>query len=186
MPGAYEAMKDSTDLFLYPGHVHAITGTGICEKLAEEGVSGVCAGFTASELLAALAVAVTRYQEGKPFFVNCYPRVVTDAGSPQAVALVEKYMEPCDSRWRGIGDLPGSGMKLRQDYAAYDARAKYSLPKIEGRENKACRCGEVLQGKCISPRKTPKMRRQKANGSSWYVWKLPRKILKACMRRKAF
>ena len=101
MPGAYEAMKDSTDLFLYPGHVHAITGTGICEKLAEEGVSGVCAGFTASELLAALAVAVTRYQEGKPFFVNCYPRVVRPEGSPKAQSLVAAMMEPCDEEWRG-------------------------------------------------------------------------------------
>ena len=55
MPAAYAAMKDSTDAFLYPGHVHAITGTGICEQLAREGTSGVVAGFTAKELMTALA-----------------------------------------------------------------------------------------------------------------------------------
>ncbi len=149
MPGAYEAMKDSTDLYLYPGHVHAIVGTGMCEDLAERGVSGVCAGFTASELVTALAVAVRKYEEGKPFFVNCYPRVVRAQGQPAAVRLVDSMMEPCDSEWRGIGMIPMSGMKLRREYAQYDARIKYDLPEVTGRSNPACRCGEVLQGKCL-------------------------------------
>ena len=84
MPGAYEALKGSADVFLYPGHVNAITGTELCEELVKEGVSGVVAGFTAKELLTALAVALVRFQEGKPFFVNCYPRVVTREGSREA------------------------------------------------------------------------------------------------------
>ena len=89
MPAAYAAMKDSTDAFLYPGHVHAITGTGICEELAREGTSGVVAGFTAKELMTALAVIVKKTQEGKPYFENCYPRVVRAEGSPAAQRLVE-------------------------------------------------------------------------------------------------
>ena len=149
MPSAYAAMKDSTDAFLYPGHVHAITGTGICEKLAEEGTSGVVAGFTARELMTALAVIVRKTQEGKPFFENCYPRVVRAEGSPAAQRLVEEMMEPCDARWRGIGVLPASGVQLRPEYAAYDARVKFNIPSMHGRENPACRCGEVLQGKCM-------------------------------------
>ena len=149
MPAAYEAMRGSMDAFLYPGHVHAITGTSICEQLATRGTSGVVAGFTAKELLTAIAVIVKRTEEGKPFFENCYPRVVRPEGSPAAQKLVDEMMEPCDARWRGIGILPASGMKLREKYAAYDARIKYALPRIEGRENPACRCGEVLQGKCL-------------------------------------
>ena len=149
MPSAYAAMKDSTDAFLYPGHVHAITGTGICEKLAEEGTSGVVAGFTARELMTALAVIVKKTQEGRPFFENCYPRVVRAEGSPAAQRLVEEMMEPCDARWRGIGVLPQSGVQLRPEYAAYDARVKFNIPSMQGRENHACRCGEVLQGKCM-------------------------------------
>ena len=149
MPSAYEAMKDSTDAFLYPGHVHAITGTSICEEMAKKGASGVVAGFTAKELMTALAVIVKKTQEGKPFFENCYPRVVRAEGSPAAQRLVEEMMEPCDARWRGIGVLPASGMKLRPEYAAYDARVKFDIPSMEGRENPACRCGEVLQGKCL-------------------------------------
>ena len=149
MPSAYAAMKDSTDAFLYPGHVHAITGTGICEKLAEEGTSGGVAGFTARELMTALAVIVKKTQEGSPFFENCYPRVVRAEGSPAAQRLVEEMMEPCDARWRGIGVLPQSGVQLRPEYAAFDARVKFNIPSMQGRENPACRCGEVLQGKCM-------------------------------------
>ena len=148
MPQAYEALKGSADIFLYPGHVNAITGTALCESLAEEGVSGVVAGFTAKELLTALAVSLVKFQEGKPFFVNCYPRVVTAEGSREAQELVDELMEGCDSEWRGLGEIPMSGMKLRKEWQQYDARVKYDMPKITGKANPACRCGDVLQGKC--------------------------------------
>ena len=134
MPGAYEALKGSADVFLYPGHVNAITGTELCEELVKEGVSGVVAGFTAKELLTALAVALVRFQEGKPFFVNCYPRVVTREGSREAQRLVNELMEGCDSEWRGLGIIPGSGMQLREEWEAYDARKKYNMPKIEEKQ----------------------------------------------------
>ncbi len=148
MPNAYQALKNSADVFLYPGHVHAIIGTALCEEMAAQGISGVLAGFTAKELITALAVAVTKAKEGKPFFVNAYPRVVKSEGTPAALALMERIMESCESEWRGLGIIPGSGLRLREAYAAFDARKKYAMPEITGRPNPACRCGEVLQGKC--------------------------------------
>lgn len=151
MPGAYLAMKDATDAFLYPGHVHAIIGTGICEDYRDRySISGVCAGFTPKELLVALALTVKGLSRGEPFFINAYPRVVRPEGSPEAVSLVRKYMEPVDALWRGIGEIPGSGLVLRDDFASYDARKKFSLPHITGRDNPACRCGDVLRGACSS------------------------------------
>ena len=147
MPNAYKALKDSADAFLYPGHVHAITGTAVCEELLEkDGVSGAVAGFTAKELLTALAVILQKSREQKPFFVNAYPRVVRPEGNPSAVKLMEETMEPEDAQWRGLGVIPGSGMRLREEYAAFDARRKFALPKIEGRGNPGCRCGDVLRG----------------------------------------
>ena len=82
------------------------------------------------------------------FFRNCYPRVVKPEGNPAAIKLMEKVMTPCDSEWRGLGIIPMSGMILRDEYADFDARKKFSLPKITGKPNPACRCGDVLQGKC--------------------------------------
>jgi hydrogenase expression/formation protein HypD len=150
MPAAYHALKDSVDVYLYPGHVNAITGTALCESLVDEGISGVVAGFTAKELMTALAAAVKKSGEGRPFFVNAYPRVVTREGSVEAQRLVAECMEACDAEWRGLGVIPGSGMKLREAYRDYDARIKFGIPAVEGRANPACRCGEVLQGKCKS------------------------------------
>lgn len=148
MPNAYQALKGSADAFLFPGHVNAITGNAVCKALSEQGVSGVVAGFTAKELLTALAVTVTLLQKGEPFFVNCYPRVVKDEGSPAAQKLMDKVMQPCDSEWRGLGVINMSGMTLRDEYADFDARKKYDMPEIKGKANPACRCGDVLQGKC--------------------------------------
>jgi len=149
MPNAYQALIGSADAFLYPGHVNAITGNAVCRTLcAEHGVSGVVAGFTASELLTALAVTVQLLQKNEPFFRNCYPRVVQEEGNPAAQQLMAAVMEPCDSEWRGLGNIPLSGMKLRAEYAEYDARLKFHLPPMTGKPNPACRCGDVLQGKC--------------------------------------
>lgn len=148
MPAAYRAMKDSADAFLYPGHVHAISGTGICEELAAEGVSGVVTGFTAPEILSALAVILERSASGKPFFCNCYPRVVKAAGNPAAIKLVPEIMESCDSEWRGLGVIPDSGLRLRESYRDFDARVRFQLPAVAGRANPACHCGEVLKGQC--------------------------------------
>lgn len=147
MPGAYQAMAHSADVFLYPGHVHAITGTGLCESLAKEkGVSGVIAGFRADELLTAFAVIAKNYPLGEPFFVNAYPRVVTTEGSPAAVRLIEEWMEPCDSEWRGIGVIKDSGLRLKKDKDRFDARIRFGIPQMEGKTPGGCRCGEVLQG----------------------------------------
>lgn len=148
MPGAYKTLKDSADAFLYPGHVHAITGTKICESLVNEGVSGVATGFTANEIMTALAVVITKLQEGGSFFKNCYPRVVTHEGSKTAQAIVSEIMENCDSEWRGLGIIENSGLKLKEAYKEFDARDKFNLPEVKGRSNPACRCGDVLQGKC--------------------------------------
>lgn len=148
MPMAYASLKGSADVFLYPGHVEAVMGTEHCEALVAEGVSGVVAGFTAKELLTAFAVILAKYPLGKPFFVNCYPRVVTSEGSISGKELMASVMEPCDAEWRGLGVIPLSGLTLRPAYAAYDTRKKYAVPRLKGKVNPLCRCGEVLQGKC--------------------------------------
>ena len=154
MPRAYEALADSTDCYLYPGHVHAITGTSDCYDMLAKGTSGVIAGFTGPELVTALAVAVKKCQEGKPFLVNCYPRVVKDEGSPAAIRIVNEYMEPCDALWRGIGEIPGSGMRLRPDFSEFDAKIRFDIPDMREEYKTPCRCGDVLQGK-IKPFECP-------------------------------
>lgn len=148
MDRVYGRLRGAADAFLYPGHVSVMTGMALYRRLAEQGVSGAVAGFGAQEMLLALTVLLQKLGEGKPFAVNCYPRVVTEEGNEAARRLVRDWMEPCDAVWRGLGELPGSGLRLRREWEAYDARAKFALPELPGRENPVCRCGEVLRGAC--------------------------------------
>ena len=155
MDNAYLALKGSCDAFLYPGHVSVVTGNDIYKRLRdEEGMSGVVCGFTGPEILTALATIIKGLEKGEPFFYNAYPRVVTDEGSPSGRALMEDVFEVTDTEWRGLGVIPKSGLKLREKYAAFDARRKYGIPPMEGRSNPACRCGDVLQGN-IRPDQCP-------------------------------
>lgn len=151
MPRAYEALKGSANAFLYPGHVSVMTGTALYERLCEEGVSGIVTGFTSDEILTALAAIAELSRSGKPFFRNCYPRVVRPEGNPAAVRLMDQVMEPCDAEWRGLGVIPGSGLKLRAEFSGYDARVKFDLSELRGRDNPACSCGRILRGECMPP-----------------------------------
>ncbi len=148
MPNAYLKLKGSADAFIYPGHVNAITGNSVCMKLKDDGVSGVVAGFTANELMTALAVTIEMLKKGEPFFVNCYPRVVKDEGNPEALRLMDEVMKLVDTEWRGLGIIENSGMELKDEFSDFNSRIKYNIPKIQGKPNPACRCGEVLQGHC--------------------------------------
>ncbi|MBQ7738297.1 MAG: hydrogenase formation protein HypD [Desulfovibrionaceae bacterium] len=149
MPKAYQALKGSADAFLYPGHVCAITGTKDCADLVDQGVSGVVAGFTAAELLTALAAIVIKSAANKPFFLNCYPRVVSEDGNLSARKLINDTMEACDCEWRGLGNIVGSGLKLKSQWQDFDAKLRFNIPKLESRVHPGCRCGAVLQGKCL-------------------------------------
>lgn len=148
MENAYRSLHGAADAFLYPGHVSAVTGLAVYERLRDEGISGAVAGFGAQEMALAVAVILQKLMDGAPFAVNCYPRVVTREGSPAARRLIAEVMEPCDAEWRGLGVIPGSGLTLRGKYAADDAGLRFGIPALAGRENPACRCGDVLRGSC--------------------------------------
>ena len=149
MPNAYQALKGSADAFLYPGHVCAITGTEVCANLVKAGISGVVAGFTAQELLTALATIIVKSADNEPFFLNCYPRVVRSDGNPTARKLIDDLMEPCDTEWRGLGVIPNSGLRLKEAWQDFDAARRFIIPNLASHAHPGCRCGDVLQGKCL-------------------------------------
>ena len=160
MDAAYLAMADACDAYLYPGHVCAITGAKVPRALKERGISGAITGFTPAEILTSLAALAQHFETapGAPFFLNAYPRVVTEQGSPAAQKLLETCMEPQDTEWRGLGILENSGLCLRDTYAAYDARHVHHIPPQEGHPNPACRCSDILRG-AITPPSCPLFRK---------------------------
>ena len=137
--------------FIAPGHVSVVTGSRIFEPIAKKyGLPFGVSGFEGAEILTALYAIVK--MRGQGCVINCYPAVVTAEGNVDAQASVEKYFEPADAVWRGMGSIPGSGRILRKEYAAFDAGSR-DLTE-DKKKNQACRCDQVLMGK-IKPTECP-------------------------------
>lgn len=141
---------NNIDGFIAPGHVAVISGSDEYEQLSKEtGIPFAVSGFEGAQLLAAI-YALTGMQ-GKTGLKNLYKGVVTSGGNEKAREEVNKFFEPCDAAWRGMGVIPGSGMKLREEYKDYDA-GSYGLD--EDIMPKGCSCARVLTGE-ISPDECP-------------------------------
>ena len=143
-----EAGECAVTGFLYPGHVSAIIGEAPYAFVAEEfRVPGAIAGFEPLEILNGILSILDQVRKGAPRVANEYSRVVRPEGNPVARALMDATLEPKDAVWRGLGRIPGSGLKLRPRYSDFDAEAKYGLDTGRAvREAPGCRCGEVLRG----------------------------------------
>jgi len=139
------------DAFLLPGHVSVIVGADFYRFLEREfGVPGVIVGFTPVDILSGVSYLLEQLRTGDGSVTNLYGRVVTPEGNVVAQELLAKYFEPCDTRWRGLGSIPSSGLRLRPAYRHRDAsRLEVTLPPSQ--EPAGCRCGEVLMGSIEPP-----------------------------------
>ena len=88
---------------------------------------------------------------GEPRVDNQYSRVVRPEGNTKAQAMIDRYLVPVDAHWRGIGEIPLSGLGFRPEFAAYDAEKKHDVEITSGVENPGCLCGDVIKGKCAPP-----------------------------------
>jgi hydrogenase expression/formation protein HypD len=139
------------DGFLLPGHVSVVIGArayGFLER--ELRVPAVVAGFTPVDVLRGVLALVEQHLAARPRVANLYRRVVRDTGNPVARALLLRYFEPEDTRWRGLGEIPRSGLALRPAYAHRDA-TRLAVELDPPREPSGCRCGEVLKGAIEPP-----------------------------------
>jgi hydrogenase expression/formation protein HypD len=139
---------------LLPGHVSVVTGAREFEFLpAEFGIPAAVVGFTPADVLRGVLELVEQLRDGRAEVANLYGRVVTAEGNVHARALLDKFFEPEDAVWRGLGSIPASGLALRPAWAHRDAsRIPVELP--EPVEPVGCRCGEVLKG-MIDPPECP-------------------------------
>lgn len=141
--------------FLLPGHVAAVTGLDPYRFLAaQHGLPAVVAGFEPVDILQALYLLVSMREERRAEVINAYTRVVSDAGNPAAVAMIREVFEPIDAHWRGIGIIPESGLRIRREYADFDAMRVFDLTLEDVPQITGCRCGDVLRGK-ITPGECP-------------------------------
>jgi hydrogenase expression/formation protein HypD len=160
IPPALEALLaeedgGGIDAFLLPGHVSVVIGTAPYRFIAEQhGKPGVVCGFEPADILLALLALIGMRREGRAEVRNRYARAVDADGNARARALIDDVFKPADALWRGLGNIPRSGLVLRGEYERFDARARFvqDLPDVP--ENPACRCGDVLRGRA-APRDCP-------------------------------
>jgi hydrogenase expression/formation protein HypD len=159
VPPAIRAILDAPDnrveAFLAAGHVCTVMGWKEYEPLAAEyGVPIVVTGFEPVDILEGIYMAVRQLEEGRAEVENQYARSVRRSGNEPAQALVSKVFQLVDRAWRGIGEIPSSGLGLRKEFADFDAERKFDLGSIRTSEPEECMAGDVLRGR-IKPFECP-------------------------------
>lgn len=137
--------------FLLPGHVSAILGEECYSFLSSEyKIASVIAGFEADEILKSIELICAQVNSKNYEIENAYKRVVSKDGNKKAYDTIFEVFEPCDSHWRGLGNIPLSGLILKEEYKNFDALSQYSLSEQYVEEElRGCLCGEVIKGKKI-------------------------------------
>ncbi len=159
MPNALRVLVNdpslSIDALILPGHVCTITGTKPFEFLAKEfGIPGVVTGFEPVDVLQGIAMLMRQLHDGRAEVEIAYKRGVKPEGNVTALAVIDDVFETCTATWRGLGDIPGSGYRIRKEYEDFDAIKRFQ-PTVEPTvEPKGCRCGDVLRG-ALPPDKCP-------------------------------
>ncbi len=151
VPPALKALLDSSDVkmdgFLLPGHVSTIIGQKPYEFVAMQYKKpSVITGFEAKEIIEGILMIVRQIAEKRSAVEIQYRTVVRPEGNTRAIALLDRYFEPADAYWRGIGVITASGLKLREQYAAFDANRKFNPPASDANEPELCSCGDILRG----------------------------------------
>lgn len=150
-PPAMRAILGSPDCrvqaFLAPGHVCTVTGYEEYEAISQDyGVPIIVTGFEPADLLDGIRLAVAQLEAGRVEVENQYGRVVRRDGNLAARARVEEVFEVTARNWRGVGEIPASGLRLRPEYARFDAERRFPAPSAPARESSECIAGLVLQG----------------------------------------
>src|SRR5271157_5527848 len=133
--------------FIAPGHVCTVMGLEEYVSLSRDfHVPIVVGGFEPVDLLEAISMLVAQLEEGRAEVENQYARSVAREGNRPAQQIMTKVFEVCDRKWRGIGMIPGSGLKLREEFAVFDAEKVFDVAAQETDEPAECISALVLQG----------------------------------------
>lgn len=139
--------KNRVQAYLAAGHVCAVMGWREYEPIAKKyKVPIVPTGFEPIDVLEGILIAVQLLEEGRYEVKNQYLRAVQRDGNRPAQDLVNKVYKVGDRKWRGIGEIPQSGLMIRYEFSIYDAEKKFNVGNIITQESDKCIAGIILQG----------------------------------------
>jgi hydrogenase expression/formation protein HypD len=147
-PDVRELGRVRIDGFIGPAHVSTIIGAQPYEFFAEEFAKPVViAGFEPLDVLQSVLMLIRQVNEGRHEVENQYGRAVRPEGNERAKADVAEVFELRKSfEWRGLGLVPYSALRIKREYAAFDAERRFDLVDVPARDNPGCQCGAVLRG----------------------------------------
>jgi hydrogenase expression/formation protein HypD len=156
LPPAMNALLSSGEMgidgFICPGHVTTIIGTSAYREVAAHyGIPCVVVGFEPTDILQGILMLVEQIETGRAEVEIQYTRGASAEGNPGALKIMAEVFEPCDSPWRGLGWIPGSGLSVRESYAVHDAKKRFDLKIPPAKEPPGCLCADVLRGKVRPP-----------------------------------
>ena len=148
------------------------------EPIAEQyGVPIVITGFEPVDLLEGVLRLVRLLERGQPLVEKQYGRVVRPEGNRQSLELIERVFEVCDRKWRGVGSIPGSGFRLRREYADQNAELRFEVANVEAQESPECISGQVLRGVKKPPDVPHSVSAARRSDHSARRWSRPRALV---------
>jgi hydrogenase expression/formation protein HypD len=148
---ALQALLDNPDLeldgFVGPGHVSMVIGTKSYQFISQSYHKPiVISGFEPLDIFQSIWMLLKQIVEKRCQVENQYNRLVEPAGNKNAIAAMNQVFVVREFEWRGLGEIPNSGFKIREQYAQFDAEVKFIIPNQKITDPKACQCGEILKG----------------------------------------
>jgi hydrogenase expression/formation protein HypD len=149
---ALEALLANPDLqldgFVGPGHVSMVIGTEPYQFIPQTYHKPiVISGFEPLDIFQSIWMLLKQIKENRCEVENQYNRLVEKWGNQNAIQAINQVFTVRDKfEWRGLGEIPNSGLKIRPEYAQFDAEAKFTIPNLKVPDHKACQCGEILKG----------------------------------------
>ena len=145
-----EAKTTKINGFILPGHVSVIIGINAYLPFFEQyQVPCVIAGFEPVDILQAIFMLAEQIEDNNPKMANGYQRAVTFDGNPKAQKVMNDVFETVDAKWRGIGTIPNSGLKIKEEYENWDASKVFEIETTDSMDPIGCACGEILTGQKI-------------------------------------
>ncbi|NKQ41861.1 MAG: hydrogenase formation protein HypD [Sulfurovum sp.] len=150
-----DSYNNKIDAFIGPSHVSVITGAKIYDEFPRDyDRPVVVSGFEPVDVMQGISMIVKQFVENRCELEIQYKRVVTNEGNKSAQKLIDTYFDKVDLfRWRGLGSVPESGLKLKNEFIKYDAESVYKsvLPITEIEDHRLCICGDILRGTAKPP-----------------------------------
>lgn len=147
MRAILSAPENRVQGFLAAGHVCSVMGYHEYPEIASKyNIPIVVTGFEPLDLVEGILMTIRQLEEGRAVVENAYSRVVTEQGNNPAQDMIRQVFEPCDRGWRGIGEIPMSGLGLRKEFADFNAENRFNVGDIQTRESEICIAGQILQG----------------------------------------